>query len=413
MAKDINALAIARDNAGMRVEKLTDKKQEMAIKLTANPEAYSDEEITKITNELNQAKKIRDFAQKALDDARENVKTPQTPIDGAENTIAENKAKEITDKFIPDLKNMVTSSVLPEGSQTTGPDAGLTIPVDVLTAIHTLVRSFTSLENLVNVENVSVPTGSRVYERLSDVTPLNNLDDESAKIGDNDDPGLVLVKYAVHRYAGISTITNTLLSDTAENILAWIENWIARKDVITRNNEILKVLNDGKNGKVPKKASITKFDDIKDLENNTLDPLIQATSSFLTNQSGFNTLSKVKDAEGHYLMQPDLTRPDIKQIEGHTVTVIADKFLPDINGAHPLYFGDYKMAVTLYDRQKMTMMTTNVGGGAFEQDLTKIRVIDRFDVELIDEGAYAIGTFKSIKDQTPVATNENKTASGD
>lgn len=407
MPKDINDLAIARDSAGSKVEELTDKKQEMAVKLAADPNAFSDEEITKLTSDLNKAKAARDFAQEALDEARKNVK-PLPVVNHSnpgqsEKAVAAKKAEEISNAFVSDFKNMVTSGILPEGSETTGPNAGLTIPVDVQTAIHTLTRSFNSLESLVNVENVSVPTGSRVYEKLSDVTPLSDLDDETAQIGDNDDPALVLIKYAIHRYAGISTITNTLLSDTAENILTWIENWIAKKDVITRNTKILDVLNNGKESKIPKKASITAFDDIKDLENNTLDPLIEASSSFLTNQSGFNALSKVKDNEGHYLIQPDPTQPDIKQIDGHPVTVVVDKFLPDINGAHPLYFGDYKMAITLYDRQRMTLMVTNIGGGAFEHDTTKIRAIDRFDVELIDDGAYAIGTFKTIKDQIPNA----------
>ena len=144
---------------------------------------------------------------------------------------------------------------------------------------------------------------------------------------------------------------------------------------------------------------MTDFDGIKDLENNTLDPLIENSSSFITNQSGYNILSKVKDADGRYLIQPNPTNPDIKMIGGHTVNVIVDKFLPDIDGAHPLYFGDYKMAITLFDYQRMTLMTTKEGAGAFERDLTKIRVIDRFDVELFDEGAYAIGTFKTVKDQ--------------
>ncbi|MDK7904732.1 phage major capsid protein, partial [Staphylococcus epidermidis] len=81
------------------------------------------------------------------------------------------------------------------------------------------------------------------------------------------------VKYTIHRYAGINTITNTLLKDTAENLIAWLETWIARKDVVTRNLKILEVM-----GKAPKKPTIAKFDDIKDLENNTLDPAINTTS---------------------------------------------------------------------------------------------------------------------------------------
>ena len=64
-------------------------------------------------------------------------------------------------------------------------------------------------------------------------------------------------------------------------------------------------------------------------------------------------------------------------------------WLPDVSGSHPLYYGDLKQGITLYDRQNMEITLTNVGAGAFENDTTKIRVIDRFDVELIDDGAFA------------------------
>lgn len=299
------------------------------------------------------------------------------------------KELDVKDQFVKDFKNMVTS-----GTAGAAGNGGLTIPTDIQTAIHTLVRQYASLQNLVNVESVTTASGSRVYEKLVDITPLKNLDAEAGQIGDNDDPELTLIKYAIKRYAGITTITNSLLKDTAENILAWLSTWIARKVVVTRNQAILAVLN-----QPTKKQTIAKFDDIKDLENNTLDPAIEATSSFVTNQSGYNVLSKVKDAQGRYMLQRDVTQPDVYLLDGKPITVIADKWLPDIAGAHPLYFGDFKQAITLFDRENMELMSTNVGGGSFETDTTKIRVIDRFDVQPIDDGAYAVASFKAVANQ--------------
>lgn len=395
---NINELATARDQANQRVVDLQNKQSEMGIKLASDPSAYSDEEIEKFSNELKNAKRAQKFAQSALDDARKGEKPIPIVSDKdprAPKIDVKKKAQEIKDAFVKDFTNMVTSGGLPAGSQTTGPNAGLTIPDDVQTAIHTLIRQYDSLEQYVNVENVSTPSGSRVYEKLSDIKPLDDLDDETAQIGDNDDPELTVIKYAIHRYAGITTVTNTLLADTTENILAWLETWIARKVVVTRNQKIIEAL-----GKAPKKPTISKFDDIKDLENNTLDPAINATSIFLTNQSGFNALDKLKDANGDYLIQPNVTNPKIQQIGGHVVAVVADRWLPDVSGSHPLYFGDLKQGITLYDRQNMSLVTTNIGGGAFEHDNTKLRVIDRFDVQLIDDGAFAAGSFKTVADQT-------------
>ena len=99
------------------------------------------------------------------------------------------------------------------------------------------------------------------------------------------------------------------------------------------------------------------------------------------------------------MLQRDVTQPDDYRLDGKIITVVADKWLPDINGAHPIYFGDLKQGITLFDREHMSLLSTNVGGGAFEQDLTKVRVIDRFDVQVIDDGAWAAGSFKTIANQ--------------
>ena len=40
-----------------------------------------------------------------------------------------------------------------------------------------------------------------------------------------------------------------------------------------------------------------------------------------------------------------------------------------------------------------------IGAGAFEHDLYKVRVIDRFDVEVIDDGAWATASFKTVANQ--------------
>lgn len=324
-----------------------------------------------------------------------------TPLDGNEEEVKNNFVKDFKDMIRHDPRmNAVTSS------ETDGGAAGLTIPSDIQTAIHTLVRQYASLEQYVNVEKVSTNKGSRVYEKWSDVTPLVNLDDESATIGDNDDPKLAIIKYVIARYAGISTATNSLLKDTADNIIEWLSQWIAKKVVVTRNSKIIEVMN-----KAPKKPTLANFDDIKHMANTAVDPAIRATSIFLTNTSGFDILTKVKDVEGRYLMQPSVTNPEVYMIGGKPVVEIADRWLPDVGTketpAHPLYFGDLKQAVTLFDRENMSLYTTDVGGGAFETDTTKIRVIDRFDVQPTDTEAFVAGSFTTIADQqaaTPAAS---------
>ena len=395
--KNINQLKDAFDMAGQKVQDLEDERAQFAIDLGQDENSHSVDDIKKLNASLKNAKMAQELAKSAYEDARANLNAE--PINKKPLPVKDGKpdAQAMKNQFVKDFKNLVTSGITGAGN------AGLTIPEDIQLQIRTLTRSFASLENLVNVENVTTSHGSRVYEKLADITPLKDLDDESALIGDNDDPELTVVKYLIHRYAGITTVTNTLLKDTVDNIIQWLVNWAAKKDVVTRNAKILEVM-----GKAPKKPTISKFDDIKDLENNTLDPAIESTSSFITNQSGYNILSKLKDADGRYLMQPDVTSPDKYLIDGKPVIRIADKWLPDVSGSHPLYFGDLKQGITLFDRQQMQIDTTNVGAGSFEHDTTKLRFIDRFDVQLIDDGAFAAASFKTVADQAKGTADTGK-----
>lgn len=346
---------------------------------------FSKDKFAELKEQRDNLAAQRDAIKDQLDEARamevKNMKSEdKKPLN--------KKELDVKDQFVKDFKNMVTSGKTGAGN------GGLTIPDDIQYAIHKLVRQFATLQNLVNVESVTTMTGSRTYEKLSDITPMSDLDDETAAIPDMDDPELTLIKYAIHRYAAIQTVTNSLLKDTVENILAWLSDWVAKKVTVTRNTKIIEAM-----GKPAKKPSIANFDDIKDLENNTLDPALMPSASFVTNQSGYNVLSKVKDAQGRYMLQRDITQPDVYRLDGKTITVIADKWLPDISGAHPLYYGDLKQGITLYDREHMSLLSTNIGAGAFEHDLYKVRVIDRFDVEVIDDGAWATASFKTVANQ--------------
>ena len=356
---------------------------------------FSKDKFAELKEQRDNLTAQRDAIKDQLDEARamevKNMKSEdKKPLN--------KKELDIKDQFVKDFKNMVTSGKTGAGN------GGLTIPDDIQYAIHKLVRQFATLQNLVNVESVTTMTGSRTYEKLSDITPMSDLDDETAAIPDMDDPELTLIKYAIHRYAAIQTVTNSLLKDTVENILAWLSDWVAKKVTVTRNAKIIEAM-----GKPAKKPTIANFDDIKDLENNTLDPALMPSASFITNQSGYNVLSKVKDAQGRYMLQRDVTQPDVYRLDGKTITVIADKWLPDISGAHPLYYGDLKQGITLYDREHMSLLSTNIGAGAFEHDLYKVRVIDRFDVEVIDDGAWATASFKTVANQKATAPEASGT----
>ena len=374
---------------GDKVENLNEK-----LNVAMLDDSVTAEELQAIKNERDTAKMKRDLFKEQYTEARANEVVNMSEED--KKPLTKNE-EEVKAGFVKDFKNLVRGryqNLLDSKTDHSGSDAGLTIPQDIRTAINTLVRQYDSLQEYVNVENVTTLTGSRVYEKWTDITGLANIDDEAGKIADVDDPKLSLIKYTIKRYAGISTVTNSLLADSAENILAWLSGWIAKKVVVTRNKAILGVV-----GKLPTKPTLTKWDDIIDLQAK-VDPAIKQTSFFLTNTSGFTALKKVKNALGDYLMERDVKSTTGYSIDGFAVKEISDRWLPNASGgAMPLYFGDLKQAVTLFDRQHMSLLSTNIGGGAFETDTTKVRVIDRFDVVQTDGEAFVPASFKAIADQ--------------
>lgn len=381
-------------SAGEQVVDLVDKVQAALL-----DENVTEEQMKEMKAKLNAARAKRDVAKEEV------VALEAEQVAAIEKTPLNKKEKELKATFVEDFKAMVKGdprivATLNSDTDESGNAIGLTIPSDIRTAINTLVRQFDSLQEYVNVENVTTSNGSRVYEKWSEITALKDLDAEDGKISDNDDPKLTLIKYLIKRYAGISTVTNTLLKDTAENIMAWLSTWISKKVVVTRNVKILSTV-DGI--KATQKKDVANIDDIKDILNVQLDPAIEATSMFITNQGGYNVLDKVKAKDGSYLLQKDVTSATGYTFLGKPIKKVSSRFLPNKGTTaapkFPLYIGDLKQTVTLYDREQMSLLTTNIGGGAFETDTTKVRVIDRFDAQLVDDEALVLATFSAIADQ--------------
>lgn len=386
---DINTLNALWIEAGHKVEDLNEQ-----INNALNDDSFTAEAFEELKNKRDTAKVRRDALKDQLVEAQAQAVVDMKDEDVKPLNENEETAKNV---FIKDFKNLLNGTyrnAAVGSKEDDGTNAGLTIPKDIQTAIHALVRQYNSLQEYVTVESVSTTSGSRVYEKWSDITALANLDDENTAITDIDAPKLALIKYAIKRYAGMLTATNSLLKDTVENILAWLNQWVAKKVVVTRNKAILEKI-----AALPSKPNITKFDDIKDLALKGVDPAIRSTSFFMTNTSGLATLAKVKNAMGDYLLQRDPTQPERYLLEGKQVVEIADRWLADNAGAHPLYFGDLKQAVTLFDREHMSIEASNVAGDAFSLDQTKIRVIDRFDVVTTDSEAFVAASFKTIADQ--------------
>ena len=270
-----------------------------------------------------------------------------------------------------------------------GEAGGFIVPTDEQTKINELKRALNPLSALVRVENVNTMSGTRVLEKASDMTPFASVA-ELAAIGEIDGPKFTQVKYSIKKFAGILPISEELLADSDQNLLAYVNGWLAKKSVATENAQILAVL------KTLTKAPLTNLDGIKDLLNVTLDPTISLMSSVLTNQDGFNFLDKQKDTDGRYLLQPNPLDSTQKLLFGKPVTVVSNKVLPtDTSVASakkaPVIIGSFTDAVVLFDRQATTLTGTSVGGDAWKRDSYDVKAVARIDVQKFDDKAVVFG----------------------
>lgn len=351
------------------------------------------------------------------DEIRDSIRHGRTKnIDGADGEGKKYSKKQVAKAFVNRIVCGLRRKELPEEDQKIldmmteadpdgrgESDGGFTVPQDINTDIQELRRTENDLELYVNREPVNTLSGSRVIEIDADSTPWEDVD-EGEEFQEESTPKFKQIKYKVGKKGGILKTTRELLQDTAENILAYLNKWIAKKSRATRNAAILKKLNEITGGK---EIAVASFDDFKDVFNVTLDASIAPTSIVLTNQDGFNYLDKLKDGDGNYIMQPDVTDKTKMLLFGrYPIHVVSNKTLKSENvlkggsGAdkdtvtgykYPVFMGDLKEAITLFDREKITVELSTEAGDLWAKDLTGIKVRDRFDVQAVDEAAVVKG----------------------
>ena len=289
------------------------------------------------------------------------------------------------DRFVDSMR-MKFRDQMSEGTPAAG---GYTVPSDIQTQVNQYKKALVALEDLITVEKVSEPTGSRVYQTKA-LAPAFATAEEAAAIGAGTDPQFEQITYACEKRGAIFTVTDELLADSDANIEALLAQWIAEGDVRTTNAQVLAALN------TLTATAITDLDGIKNAVNVTLGQAYKGAATIVTNDSGLNCLDTLKDDNKRYVLTPDLSNPGQLRLSCGAISlpifVVPDAQLANpASGSYPFFVGDFKEFMRKYDLQKYTIKTTDVGTvnsvSAFENDLTYFRVTERNDFVKIDADA--------------------------
>lgn len=276
-----------------------------------------------------------------------------------------------------------------EGTPT---DGGYTVPEDIQTRINEYRDAKASLISLVDVENVTTNKGQRTFKKRAQQTGFTKVA-EGGKIGAGTTPQFERISYEIEKYAGYFPVTNELLADSDANIVSVLTQWIGDESRITRNKMILEVL------ATQDKTAINTLDDIKKALNVTLGQAFKPTSRIVTNDDGLQWLDTLKDADGKYLLQPNPADPmQMRLCAGATtipVTVVPNADLPTAGTKIPFIIGDLKEAVKFFDRNQMSIISSNIASigtlNAYEMDMALFRAIEREDCVMKDEAAFVYG----------------------
>ncbi|CEN74839.1 phage protein [[Clostridium] sordellii] len=367
------------------------KAQKELIKNLANENKIDEAKVAKeeLKNLSDKFDVLYDLEAEADEAAKENIKNK------AKKTEISNSKKE-SNAFVNAIKARLTESnisdedktILNQMSEGSPADGGLTVPKDMRTEIKELRRGEDSLEDLVNVEPVTTLSGSRVIEVSAEETPFDNID-EAADFPDVETPKFKNIEYKVKKKGGTLKVTRELIQDSSENIKAYLKRWIAKKSKVTRNFLILKKADEMTKGK---EKDVATLDDLKDIFNVSLDPAIALTSKVITNQDGYNFLDKLKDSDGKYILQPDPTQPTRKLLFGtYPIRKLSNKTLKTTENKAPIYCGDFKEAITLFDRETLSVEMNTQGDSYWNKDLAGIKVRERLDINDVDSEAIVKG----------------------
>ncbi|HFG8144030.1 TPA: phage major capsid protein [Streptococcus pyogenes] len=184
------------------------------------------------------------------------------------------------------------------------------------------------------------------------------------------------VAWNIDTYRGAIPLSQESIDDADVDLVGIVSESISQIKVNTTNDAIAKVL------KSFTTKTVKNLDEIKALLNGGFDPAYNV--SLIVSQSFYQTLDTLKDGNGRYLLQDDITAVSGKVLLGKPVFVLSDEVL----GANKAFIGDFKRGVLFADRKDLGLRwADNEIYGQY------LQAVLRFGVSKVDDKAGYYVTF--------------------
>lgn len=262
-------------------------------------------------------------------------------------------------------------------------EIGAVLPKEVIEPAFELKDNPDALANFATVLNVSNNAGSLPVVTSDDTTVLATKA-EAAEMADVDYT-IKSVDYKVQTRAGRIVVSDEAREDAAVDIVGLCKGQLQKLVQNTDNQNILKLL-----GTLTAKTAKT-IDDLKTVFNVDLNPALTDSATWVVNSTAFNTLDQLKDTQGRYLLQPDVTAPSGYSLFGRPVVRVANNvWNAAISKGANMVLADVSQAVAIFRRAQVSFDWEK-----FDNYASGLAIITRDDYKLIDENAGFAITFNA------------------
>lgn len=374
------------DNAKSLLEQLREKDEKFKIRteeLEASiEEAKTDEEIEAVEEEvekLEKEKKDHDEEKQKLEDEiaqleeelEELNRNAPKPKEEERVMPKKNETRNAIDEFIR------TKGAVQNRDQFTTVEGGALIPEELLPVAKEKVDE---LDLTKYVRKVKVNRGSGKYPVISKSGGRFVSVAELEKNPELAIPTFVEVNYDIETYRGYIPVSQEAIDDADYDVVGLIAEDIKDQDQNTKNDQIAAAF------KTATPKTVTGLDGLIEMFNKDFKRVYNVKA--FVSASLYNELDLLKDNEGRYLLQDDITVESGKRIKGKEIVVLDDDVIGEKEGDLVGFIGDAHEFATLFDRKQASVKW--VDHNIYGQLLAGFV---RFDIQKVDEAAGYYITF--------------------
>lgn len=272
-----------------------------------------------------------------------NTKTPDAaqanPQGGERNMTEKNQ----------ELRDGIKAFVRSKGQERAGftsVEGGALIPEELLAPQKT-PENVLDLEKTINT--VSVTSGAGKYPVIKKTAGVMVSVAELAANPELGKPTITSVPFDIDTYRGYIPVSQELIDDADFDVTGLIAEEIANQERNTKNAAIATVL------KTATAKAVTGLDGIKTAFNISIKEVYKPNAKAIITSSLYNALDTLKDLDGRYVLQTDVTVESGKKLFGKEVIVLDDTVIGALAGDLKGFIGDPKAFATLFDRNRASV----------------------------------------------------------